>query len=112
MSTLASNLTARRKTLGMSIADVTARLNAADVQVAESTVAGWFNENRGVRWKMEQLYALVGILQTTIDEMMDGEGVVIEGAKARVALGQRINNMTEEQAQRWLIFLGPEDEKR
>lgn len=78
MKLLARNLTARRESLGLTVPQVHAALNARGFDVAFSTVAGWFNGSRGVR-NMEHLKALCGILQADLNSLVGGEIEVAEG---------------------------------
>lgn len=78
MKPLAVNLTARREALGLTVPQVHDALSARGYEVAFSTVAGWFNGNRGVR-KMEHLKALCAILQTDLNSLTGDEVEVAEG---------------------------------
>lgn len=78
MTHLSDSLTTRRESLGLSVPQVHAALNARGVDVAFSTVAGWFNGNRGVR-KMEHLKALCVVLQTDLNTLMGDEVEIAEG---------------------------------
>ena len=77
MSKLSDNLTARREQLGLTVPQVHEELNRRGVPVAFSTVAGWFNGNRGVR-NMENLKALCAVLQTDVNSVT-GEMEIVEG---------------------------------
>jgi transcriptional regulator with XRE-family HTH domain len=78
MTPLATNLTARREKLGLTVPEVHAELNRRGFPVAFSTVAGWFNGSRGVR-KMDHLKALCAILQTDLDSLTKDEIEIAEG---------------------------------
>lgn len=78
MTRLSENLTARRESLGLTVPQVHAALNARGIDVAFSTVAGWFNGNRGVR-KMEHLKALCVVLQTDLNTLTGDEVEIAEG---------------------------------
>lgn len=78
MSQLARNLTSLRERLGLTVPDVHRALLARGIDVAESTVYGWFNGSRGVR-KMEQLKALCAILQTDLNGLTSDEIALVEG---------------------------------
>ncbi|HXI14752.1 MAG TPA: helix-turn-helix transcriptional regulator [Chloroflexota bacterium] len=78
MTQVSDNLTARRESLGLSVPDVHDALLARGIEVAFSTVAGWFNGSRGVR-KMENLKALCAILQTDLNGLGGDEIEVAEG---------------------------------
>lgn len=73
-----ASLTARRESLGLSVSDVQSALNRRGFPVAFSTVAGWFNGNRGVR-KMEHLKALCAVLQIDLNSLTGDETEVAEG---------------------------------
>lgn len=81
MKLLASNLKARRDALGLTVPQVQQLLLAKGVDVAPSTVFGWFNGSRGIR-KMEHLKALCAVLQTDLNEMSGDEIEVAEGPVA------------------------------
>lgn len=72
MSLLSNNLTAQRESLGLTVPAVHQELNRRGVPVAFSTVAGWFNGNRGIR-NMDHLKALCDVLKTDMDSMTKGE---------------------------------------
>lgn len=100
MTPLARNLTARRESLDLSVPDVHEKLNRRGVDVAFSTVAGWFNGNRGVR-KMEHLKALCAVLQTDLDSLTRDEIEVAEGP-LDVTLVREIREL--EPAQREIVL--------
>jgi len=78
MSAISSNLTARRDGLGLTVPQVHAALTLRGIQVAESTVYGWFNGSRGVR-SMEHLKALCEVLQTDLNTITGDEIRIAEG---------------------------------
>lgn len=78
MSQFLSNLNARRESLGLEVKEVTAELNRRGFDLAYSTVAGWFNGSRGERWKVEELMALLDVLQTDLLTMAGGDAVLVE----------------------------------
>lgn len=85
MSQLSDNLNARRDALGLTVPKVHAALLRAGIDVAESTVYGWFNGSRGVR-KMEHLKALCAVLETDLSRMLGDEIEVAEGPlEAKIA---------------------------
>lgn len=85
MSRLSDNLTARRDALGLTVPQVHTALTRAGIDVAESTVYGWFNGSRGVR-KMEHLRALCAVLETDLNAMLGDEIEVSEGPlEAKIA---------------------------
>lgn len=79
MSTLSAILTARRELLGLDVTDVHAALNRRGIDVAYSTVAGWFNGSRGVRG-MEKLRALCSVLEMDLNALGGDEIEIAEGA--------------------------------
>ncbi len=78
MSFFSDNITSRLGTLGLDVKVVHAELNRRGFDVAYSTVAGWFNGNRGTRWKVDELYALLDVLQTDLAEMTGGHAELVE----------------------------------
>lgn len=78
MSQFLSNLISRRESLGLEVKEITAELNRRGFDLAYSTVAGWFNGSRGERWKVDELMAILDILQTDLQSMAGGEAVLIE----------------------------------
>ncbi|MEN5338942.1 hypothetical protein ABE583_02970 [Stenotrophomonas sp. TWI143] len=78
MSALSINLTARRESLGLTVPQVHKALTLLGINVADSTVYGWFNGSRGVR-KMEHLKALCEVLQTDLNTLTGDEVEVAEG---------------------------------
>lgn len=78
MSRLSTNLNARRKELGLTVVQVHQALNRRGIDVAFSTVAGWFNGNRGVK-SMEHLKALCAVLQTDMNSLTSDDVEVAEG---------------------------------
>ena len=72
MSHLSDNLTARRKSLGMTVKDVMLAMSRRGFSVGFSTVAGWFNGNRGIR-KMEHLVALCEVLRSDLQRITKGD---------------------------------------
>lgn len=70
-----AKLNARMSELHMDVRDVTAELNRRGVAVAYSTVAGWFNENRGKRWDVTELAALLAVLKTDLRTLLDPDSL-------------------------------------
>lgn len=62
----------------MEVGDVAAELNRRGFDLAYSTVAGWLNGSRGGRWKVEELYAVLDILQTDLKAMAGNEAELVE----------------------------------
>jgi hypothetical protein len=91
MSQFSDNINSRLVVLGVDVKAVHADLNRRGFDVAYSTVAGWFNGNRGMRWKVDELYALLDVLQTDLAAMAGAEAELVEepipAAIAREARG-------------------------
>lgn len=98
MSKISDNLTARRDKLGMTVDEVVAALSARGITRAYSTVAGWFNGSRGSRWDMDELKALLDVLQTDLDAMTNGEVELVE-EKVPAATAREMRGLSEEQQQ-------------
>lgn len=98
MSKISDNLTARRDRLGMTVDDVVASLGTRGIVRAYSTVAGWFNGSRGSRWDMEELKALLDVLQTDLDSMTKGEVELVE-EKVPAATAREMRGLSDEQQQ-------------
>jgi len=81
MSQLARNLNAQRDRLGLTVPEVHRALHLRGMDVAESTVYGWFNGSRGVR-KMDHLRELCSVLQTDLNAVGGDDIEVSEGAIA------------------------------
>lgn len=104
MKSFQSNLTKRRDELGMTVDDVVAKLCARGIVLAYSTVAGWFNESRGKRWKVDELRALLDVLQTDLETMGAGEAELVEDA-VPAATAREMRNLTAEQQQAILAMV-------
>ncbi len=99
MSRFSDSLTARREHLGLSVPQVTAELNRRGIPVAFSTVAGWFNGSRGERWKVDELRALLDVLQTDLESLAGGEAELVEDAiPAATARAMRELSPAQQQA--------------
>lgn len=94
MSQLSDNLTAQRESLGMDVADVHAKMQARGHAVAYSTVAGWFNGSRGIRY-MEHLQALCEILKTDMNTLTGSSIALVEG-KVPVQIQRELEEMSPE----------------
>lgn len=105
LSQFARNLTNRRESMGLEVKDVAAELTRRGFDVAYPTVAGWFNGSRGVRWKVDELKAVLDILQTDLQAMTDGEIEVVDGSKVKVELARRLRDLPEAQAEALLALL-------
>lgn len=104
MSKISENLTARRDALGLRNDDVVAQLAARGIDRAYPTVTSWFNGTRGSRWNMEELKALLDILQTTLDEITEGEVELVED-KLPAATAREMQGLSEEQQQAVLAIV-------
>ncbi|NID14349.1 hypothetical protein [Luteibacter yeojuensis] len=98
MSKISDNLTARRDALGYTNEDVVAELAKRGIDRAYSTVTSWFNGIRGSRWNMEELKALLDVLQTDLDTITQGEVEVIED-KVPALTAREMTNLSDEQQQ-------------
>lgn len=104
MSKFLTNLVARRRELRLTVEDVAAELNRRGIDVAGSTVASWFNGNRGERWKVDELKALLEILQTDL-EAMAGEGAALIEAAVPAATAREMQGLSTEQQQAILAMV-------
>lgn len=104
MSTFHGNLTKRRDDLGMTVDDVVAELGRRGFVLAYSTVAGWFNENRGKRWKVDELRALLDVLQTDLESMGSGEAELVE-EPVPAATAREMRRLSPEQQQAILAMV-------
>lgn len=104
LSRFAINLNARRESLGLEVKDVAAELNRRGFDLAYSSVAGWFNGNRGERWKVKELRALLDILQTDLEAMAGDEATLIE-EPVPASIGREAKSLTEAQQQAILAMI-------
>lgn len=104
MSKISANLTARRDALGLKNDDVLAELSRRGIERAYSTVASWFNGTRGSRWDMDELKALLDILQTDLDSITEGQVELVE-EKLPAATAREMRGLTEEQQQAVLAMV-------
>lgn len=111
LSQFARNLTSRRESLGLEVKDVAAELNRRGFDLAYPTVAGWFNGSRGVRWKVDELKALLSILQTDLESMTGSDVALVEGSKTKVELARRLRDIPDVQAEALLALLAAGDKK-
>lgn len=88
----------------MSVEDVVAELGRRGHVFAYSTVAGWFNENRGKRWKVDELRALLDVLQTDLEQMGLGEAELVE-EPVPAAIARESRRLTPEQQQAILAMV-------
>jgi hypothetical protein len=96
VSKFTDNLNARREALGLDVKEVAAELNRRGVHAAYPTVAGWFNGSRGERWKVDELRALLDVLQTDLKAITEGDVAMVEGPM-RVAIAQETAALTDQQ---------------
>lgn len=104
MSKFLNNLNAQRDRLQLTVAEVAAELNRRGIPVAYQTVVGWFNGNRGARWKVEELKALLDILQTDLQAMSEGEAELVEDP-VPAATAKEMKGLTAEQQQAILAMV-------
>lgn len=104
MTSFQSNLNKRRDDLKKTVDDVTAELNGRGFAVRYSTVAGWFNGSRGERWKVDELRALLDVLQTDLETMGAGEAELVE-EPVPAATAREMRNLTAEQQQAILAMV-------
>jgi hypothetical protein len=104
MSKFLDNLNAQRDRLQLTVAEVSAELNRRGIPVAYQTVVGWFNGNRGARWKVEELKALLDILQTDLQTMSEGEAELVEDP-VPAATAKEMKGLTAEQQQAILAMV-------
>jgi len=104
MSKFSDNLTAQRDKLGMTVQDATDELNRRGIAVAYSTVAGWFNGSRGERWKVDELMALMDVLQTSVQAMQGDEVELVEDP-VPAATARAMKSLTAEQQQAILAMV-------
>lgn len=88
----------------MEVTDVHAEFNRRGIDVAYSTVAGWFNGSRGERWKVNELKALLDVLQTDLDSMTAGEAVLVQNP-VRVAIQEELEKLSDAEQQAYLALL-------
>ena len=103
MSQLSDNLTTAREALGLSVPQVHAALIDRGIEVAFSTVAGWFNGSRGVR-DMKHLIGLCAILQSDLNSIVLGEIEVIEGS-IDVSIAREIRDLSDTQREALLAMI-------
>ena len=60
---------------------------------------------------MEELKALLDILQTDLQQMAGGEAELVEGNPVKVALARRVQDMSDAQAQAMLAMLAAVENK-
>lgn len=104
VSKLTDNLDARRVHLGLEVKDVAAELNRRGVSAAYTTVAGWFNGSRGERWKVDELRALLDVLQTDLNTITAGDVAMIEGP-VRVAIARATADLSPQQQEILLALI-------
>lgn len=103
MSRISHNLNNLRERLDLTVPQVHAALSLRGVQVAESTVYGWFNGSRGVR-NMEHLKALCDVLQTDMNSMTGSEIEIAEGPLDSMVV-REMKGLSEQQREALLVFV-------
>lgn len=104
MSQFSNNITARREQLGLTVPQVHQEMNRRGFPVAFSTVAGWFNGSRGERWKVDELRALLDILQTELATISAGEIEIVEGA-VRTVIAREVAQLSPAQQEAVLALI-------
>lgn len=104
MSQFKINLNAQRESLGLDVKDVAAEMNRRGFTVAYTTVAGWFNSNRGKRWDVEELEALLDILKTDLRTMAGKDAILIE-QKVPALAASEMERLPETQQQAILAMI-------
>ena len=104
LSQFKANLNARRISLGLEITDVHQGLLERGFQTAYPTVAGWFNNNRGLRWKVDELMAVLEILQARLEDMKPGEAELVE-EPVPAATAREMRKLTPAQQQAVLVMV-------
>lgn len=97
-----ANLQARLTVLSLTVRDVHARLSRMGVDVAYTTVAGWFNGSRGTR-DVEHLKALCAALETDMNTLSGGKAELVE-APLDVALSRESRDLSDTQKQALLLM--------
>lgn len=98
------NLNARRDELGLEVKDVAAEMTRRGFDLAYSTVAGWFNSNRGKRWDVKELEALLDVLKTDLKSMA-GDGAELVEAKIPALTARAMSDLSESQQQAILAMV-------
>lgn len=104
LSQFISNLNAQRERLGLEVKDVAAELTRRGSKIAYSTVAGWFNGNRGKRWDVDELEALLDVLKTDLRTMAGKDAVLIE-QKVPALAAMEMGELPEAQQQAILAMI-------
>lgn len=103
MKQLSKNLTKRRKEKCRSVPEVHAELNRMGLDVAFSTVAGWFNGSRGIR-DIQHLKALCVVLDSDLNALAGDEVKVVEG-EVDVTIVREMNELTPVQREAVLAVI-------
>ena len=88
----------------MEVTAVHANLNRAGIDVAYSTVAGWFNGSRGVR-NVKHLRALCAILETDLNALLGGDEIEIVEGEVRVIAAREMKRLTDAQQEAVLAII-------
>jgi len=82
----------------MNVADVVEALADRGITLSYPAVAAWFNGHRGGRWKVNELKALLEVLQTDLDQLLNGEAELVE-EKVPAATARAMKDLSAEQQQ-------------
>ncbi len=104
MSQLSDNLTSRRELLGMDVTEIHVALNRLGLDVAYSTVAGWFNGSRGVR-SLKHLNALCVVLQTDLNSLGGEDEIEMVEGPVRVTAAREMKELSETQQEAVLAVI-------
>lgn len=99
-----ANLKARQIKLGLTIDDIVSELAARGIERKYPTIAGWLNGSRGSRWNMDELKALLDVLQTDLDSITEGEVELVE-EKIPAATARAMRGLSESQQQAVLAMV-------
>ena len=103
MTQLSDNLTVLRELKGWTVPQVHLALADAGVEVAFSTVAGWFNGSREVG-SMKHLKALCKVLDSDMNTLT-GDSVVVAEGKVQVQVQRELAGMTPAQQELALAII-------
>lgn len=97
-----ANLQARLTALSLTVREVHARLSRMGVDVAYTTVAGWFNGSRGIR-DVEHMKALCTALETDLGQLSGGKAELVE-EPLDIAISRESRGLTDAQKQALLLM--------
>lgn len=104
MSSFSHNLNTQRDRLQLTVEAVVSEMAKRGHNLAYSTVAGWFNGQRGARWKVDELKALLEVLETDLESMTAGEVELVD-EPVTAATAREMRNLTPEQQQAVLAMV-------